>query len=153
MFGYTLKPNNYRYLENFTIFFPPHLRRLKTYKIISFSIFKKNLNFVYWRNFANKCFWDFWTDFGISNLGGVWCQVTAGRGGGRRRTWRRSFSASSLSSLFGLAGWRRRLHSIGEEHRICLEALGADSAFCGFFFFLNFPKKKFRWTFCTIFTI
>ncbi len=105
MFGYTLKPNNYRYLENFTIFFPPHPRRLKTYKIISFSIFKIILNLFFWRNFANKCFWDFWTDFGISNLGGVWCQVTAGRGGGRRWTWRRSFSASSLSSFFGLAGW------------------------------------------------
>ncbi len=105
MFGYTLKPNNYRYLENFTIFFPPHRRRLKTYKIISFSIFKIILNFFFWRNFANKCSWDFWTDFGISNLGGVWCQVTAGRGTGRRWTWRRSFSASSLSSLFGLAGW------------------------------------------------
>lgn len=140
MFGYTLKPNNYRYLENFTIFFPPHLRRLN--KIISFTILKKLISFI-GEISPIKCFWDFWTDFGISNLGGVWCQVTAGRGGGRRWTWRRSFSASSLSSLFGLAGWRRRLHSIGEEHRICLEALGADSAFCGFFFFF-FSKKKFR---------
>lgn len=50
-----------------------------------------------------------------------------------------SFSASSV--LLVRAGWRRRLHSIGEEHRICLEALERTRLSAVFFSFLNFQKR------------
>jgi hypothetical protein len=145
MFGYTLKPNNYRYLENFTIFFPPHLRRLKTYKIISFSIFFKIKNFVCWRNFANKCFWDFWTDFRISNLGGVWCQVTAGA----RRGKAMDMATIILSIVFVLLVRASWLAPPPTQHRGGASDLFGSSwngfvfLFAVFFFLFKFSKKKF----------